>query len=370
MRPSQRTSDTFTNPYHRVVAGVGGALYYINGYHRPFSLTDIEISYPDEANIVSLSVLVGVAFVAPVIIIFILCLSSRLLGITSYAPHHRIWLQTLWEIHAGLIGLCAALAGTLFVTSGLKDMVGKPRPNLLARCDADLSRMAGFVVGGFGTDIDSEASSLVTSGICRQPDKRMLDDSFASFPSGHSSFSCAGLVYLSLWLCARFALKIPYLDHNGGNTSHDMVSKRSSTGGQSAPPLWQFIFALFPTIVALFICSSRYADFHHAGFDIICGGILGTVFAFASFRLYHLPIRRSRGILAWRERSRSHAFFSSPSQYEQITGGGAEFINESYPSRAANESYELRDTEEGGYPARVGTDNSTNPLFVPPRPVR
>ena len=277
----------------------------------------------------------------------------------------------LWEIHAGLIGLCAALAGTLFVTSGLKDMVGKPRPNLLARCEADLSRMAGFVVGGFGTDIDSEASSLVTSGICRQPDKRLLDDSFAAFPSGHSSFACAGLVYLTLWLCARFSLKIPYLDQNHGDTSHDILSKRSRERGQSAPPLWQFVTALFPAIVALFICSSRYADFHHAGFDIICGAILGTFFAFSSFRLYHLPIRRSRGVLAWLQRSRSHAFFSSPAQHEQETGGGVETSTGTYTARSArastsSESYELRDTEEGRNPVRVGTDTSTNPIFSQP----
>ena len=125
--------------------------------------------------------LVVISLVAPLASIVFFQLISRPLGIISYNPHNRIWVQTLWEIHAGLIGLCASLAGTLFVTSGLKDMVGKPRPNLLARCDADLSRIAGFVVGGYGTDIDSEASSLVTSGICRQPDKRFLDDSLPLF---------------------------------------------------------------------------------------------------------------------------------------------------------------------------------------------
>ena len=357
-------STKFTNICYSIVAAGGGVLYYISGYHRPFSLTDIAISYPVEDNIVSIPVLISIALIAPAGIIVVFSLLARLLGITSYNPQHKRWLQALWEIHAGLIGLCAALAGTLFVTSGLKDMVGKPRPNLLARCEADLSRMAGFVVGGFGTDIDSEASSLVTSGICKQPDKRLLDDSFAAFPSGHSSFACAGLVYLTLWLCARFSLKIPYLDYNSGSTSHDLVSKRSSEGGQSAPPLWQFVAALFPTIVALFICSSRYADFHHAGFDIICGAILGTFFAFSSFRLYHLPIRRSRGALAWRERSRSHAFFSSPAQYEQRTGDEAEFSTGTYTARGAgayttSESYELRDSEVG-----------TNPIFCEPHHAR
>ena len=329
----------------------------------------------------SLVVLILISLVAPAGIIVFFSLISRLLGVASYNPHSRVWLQTLWEVHAGLIGLCASLAGTLFVTSGLKDMVGKPRPNLLARCDADLSRIAGFVVGGYGTDIDSEASSLVTSGICRQSDKRLLDDSFAAFPSGHSSFACAGLVYLTLWLCARFSLKVPYLPHDGENALRNVTGKPSNTGHESAPPLWQLVAALFPTIVALFVCSSRYADFHHAGVDIICGAILGTFFAFSCFRLYHLPMRRSRGILTWRERSRSQAFFSSPAQYEQEGGGDAEFSSGAYTSGVqgtykpedtepyssrAGESYELRETEEGinRIPARVDTQDSTRPIFV------
>lgn len=329
--------------------------------------------------------LVLISLVAPAGIIVLFSLVSRFLGVATYNPHRRVWLQTLWEVHAGLIGLCASLAGTLFVTSGLKDMVGKPRPNLLARCDADLSRIAGFVVGGYGTDIDSEASSLVTSGICRQPDKRLLDDSFAAFPSGHSSFACAGLVYLTLWLCARFSLKVPYLPHNSGNAVRDNAGKPPEAGDDSAPPLWQLVAALFPTIVALFVCSSRYADFHHAGIDIFCGAILGTVFAFACFRLYHLPMRRSRGVLAWRERSKSQAFFSTPAQYDHEDGSGAEYSTGAaatrvraaykpedtgaYMSREAGESYELRETEEGinRIPGRVDTQDSTRPIVVQPQ---
>ncbi len=358
-QPPWASSQWCSNFSCSLVAAGGGVLNYISGYHRPFSLTDIAISYPDKPNIVSLPVLVLVALVAPAGIIFLLCLVSRFLGVT-YNPHRRKWLQTLWEIHAGLIGLCASLAGTLFITSGLKDMVGKPRPNLLARCDADLSRISGFVIGGF------ETSALVTSGICQQTDKRLLDDSFAAFPSGHSSFSCAGLVYLTLWLCARFSLSIPYLDHNVRDPDCTRVSKPSTTRGQSAPPLWQLAAALFPTVVTIFICSSRYADFHHAGFDIICGAILGTAFAFSSFRLYHLPIRRSRGVLAWGERSRSQAFFSSSVQHKQGVGVGEGFSHGAYSSRDTGDNYELRDTEEGENPVRVDTPNSTSPIFYQP----
>ena len=255
----------------------------------------------------------------------------------------------LWEIHAGLLGLCASLAITLFVTSGLKDMVGKPRPNLLARCQADLSNVSQYVVGGFGNALNSEAESLVTSAICKQANQRLLDDSFAAFPSGHSSFSSAGLVYLSLWLCARFSLGIPYLDLLVMERTPQQTGKRRMTAAalnkQAAAPLWQTVLALAPIVTALFICSSRYADFHHAGSDIISGAVIGTVLGWASFRNYHLPVRRGYGLLAWGLRSRRHAFLSG--------AGGNETLDE----ERVVLNHELN-TFGSAVPERVHTDRS------------
>lgn len=327
-----------------IVAVAGGVLNYVSGFHRPFSLADIDIAYPLKANIVSVPVLVLVALVAPFAIIVVLSFLGRIFGLRSRG--NTTWLQLAWETHAGVLGLCASLAATLFVTSGLKDLVGKTRPDFLARCNADLSKISGFVVGGYGDMVYSESTVLVTPGICRQTNKRILDDGFAAFPSGHSSFACAGLVYLSLWLCARYSLAMPYL-------SHTAPIDEKTRNGRSAPPLWQLAAALVPIIVALFICASRYADFHHAGFDIICGALLGTLFAWSSFRLYHLPIRRGMG-LAWSERSRYYAFFSSGAKYDeeatsvrtQATGGG----------------HELRELENG-QPVRANTETSSRPIF-------
>ena len=85
---------------------------------------------------------------------------------------------------------------------------------------------------------------------------------------------------------------------------------------QAAAPLWQTVLALAPIVTALFICSSRYADFHHAGFDIISGAVIGTVLGWASFRNYHLPIPRGYGLLAWGRRTRRHAFISAVGDIE------------------------------------------------------
>lgn len=291
-------------------AGVGGGLTYITGFHRPFSLTDNAISYPLRSNIVSLPVVAIVSLIGPLIVIIGINYGAALLNNTiklrsgSRMVLRRGFTSIVWETHAGCLGLCVGLAATLFITAGLKDMVGKPRPDLLARCDPDLANIDRYLIGGIGGNDASYPRPFVTSAICQQPDKRLLDDGFASFPSGHASFSSAGMVYLTLWLCARWRVRIPFLQYS--QQTRSKVSRAQEN--TAAPPLWQTALAFAPVFVALFICSSRYADFHHAGFDIIAGAVLGTVVSWASFRLYHLPLRRSHGALAWGDRSQQNAF--------------------------------------------------------------
>ncbi|KAK7936210.1 hypothetical protein LTR80_011383 [Exophiala xenobiotica] len=290
----------------------GGVLNYISGYHRPFSLTDTSLTYPEKNNIVSLTIVGIVAFAVPAVAIAVLCLALPARPLPGAASRPAAWRRKLWDMNAGLLGLAFSLALTLFVTSGLKNIIGKPRPDLLARCDPDVSNIDNWRVGGFGTSLDSEASALVVSGICRQPNQRLLDDGFAAFPSGHSSFSWAGLLYFTLWFCSKLSITIPHL----GITTP--VTKEMSGGAaegppaletQAAPPLWLVLIALFPCGVALFICSSRYADFHHAGFDIIAGSVIGILFAWGCFRTYHPRVRQ--GVRAsWGPRQHDHAFFA------------------------------------------------------------
>lgn len=75
----------------------------------------------------------------------------------------------------------------------------------------------------------------------------------------------------------------------------------------AAPPLYLFVLPLLPFCVAIYISSTRYSDFRHHGFDILFGSLMGFGLAWAAFRLYHLPIRRSAG-WAWGPRSSSRAF--------------------------------------------------------------
>jgi len=75
----------------------------------------------------------------------------------------------------------------------------------------------------------------------------------------------------------------------------------------ASPPVYLLVPAFTPVAVAIYICSTRYAQFYHHGFDIICGALIGILTAVLSFRWYHLPLSRGQG-WAWGSRSRSRAF--------------------------------------------------------------
>lgn len=131
--------------------------------------------------------------------------------------------------------------------------------------------------------------------------------------------SFSGLTFFALFLCAKFAINIPYLLPYSHTNRHAMSSAFHSAeaDGRStqtafrnqaaAPPLYLFALPLLPFCIAIYISSTRYSDFRHHGFDILFGSLMGFVLAWAAFRLYHLPIRRSAG-WAWGPRSSSRAF--------------------------------------------------------------
>jgi membrane-associated phospholipid phosphatase len=72
------------------------------------------------------------------------------------------------------------------ITEGMKNLFGKPRPDLLSRCNPDIASVGADRLSSDGMDF-SPLWVLVSSDICRQPNKDTLDDGFRSFPSGHSS---------------------------------------------------------------------------------------------------------------------------------------------------------------------------------------
>jgi membrane-associated phospholipid phosphatase len=292
-----------------------------------------------------------VALIAPAVIIFLV---TFLLvpgpTVPKSTPRSLVWRRKLWEWFAGWTGLALSCATAWIITNGMKNLFGHWRPDLLSRCNPDITNIAKYAVGGFPNS--TEGSYLVTWGICQTTDQSNLDDGFRSFPSGHASFSAAGLIYLSLFLASKLAITIPFLaprsystepsyfsafpsrmnsgsrTTRGLNSNTDPYNKDASIemradpllssaenstvaarNQSAAPPLYLLVTIAVPFLTSIYITSTRYSDFRHHGFDLLFGFLLGTATAIYSFRFYHLPISQGAG-WAWGPRSRDRAFWA------------------------------------------------------------
>ncbi|KFY53336.1 hypothetical protein V496_07695, partial [Pseudogymnoascus sp. VKM F-4515 (FW-2607)] len=174
-------------------AAIGVGLGEISPNKRPISLSNPELSYPDNPDTVTIAVVIIVSLGAPAAIIFLV---SLILvpgpSVPASVPKSLIWRRKLWEWFTGWLGLGMSCASSWLITSGLKNLVGKPRPDVIARCIPDLSQISKYAVAGIPAVRDTTVT-LVTAGICTQKDAKLLDDGWRSWPSGHSSFSAAGL---------------------------------------------------------------------------------------------------------------------------------------------------------------------------------
>ncbi|KAG6216282.1 hypothetical protein E4U50_006138 [Claviceps purpurea] len=335
----------------------GGFLGRIEPNKRPFALDDPNISLPfTEHETVPSWLLVVLCALVPVIVIFFI---SLILIPGNTVPKNTspayIWKRKLWELHVGWLGLLMAVGSAFFFVSGIKNMCGKPRPDLLSRCEPDFANAATYAVGGLN------GSRLYSGDICTQSDSHKLNDGFRSYPSGHSAASAAGLIYLSLFLASKFSVTLPFVvpsaNANGATdhykhaafpsrmrmgmkapSSFDTGSDADAvTGGEAydpsnksgiadrgakynsrlqslrrqaaAPPLYLLAITLVPFCLAIFIAASRWFDFRHHGFDILFGFLIGVITAIYSFRYYHLPIMAGAG-WAWGPRSNDRAFWA------------------------------------------------------------
>jgi diacylglycerol diphosphate phosphatase/phosphatidate phosphatase len=117
------------------------------------------------------------------------------------------------------------MALTSFVTDVIKNAVGRPRPDLIARCKPRAETLRDV---------------LVDIGVCTESDHHTLHDGWRSFPSGHSSFAFSGLGYLSLFFSGQLHVFRPRTD------------------------LGKALFALAPILGAAMIAISRCEDYRYA----------------------------------------------------------------------------------------------------------
>lgn len=298
--------------------------------HRPFSLFDRDISFPVVDETHPLSYVLVIALLYPAIAISLIVLlfvpgphSARQL---SRKNHVRV---KFWELERGLVGLCLSVISTFFITQSVQNMVGKARPNFIASCvpiETDVDDMKYYHALGAYRPMQEDPTGLVQSGIC--DNVLGMNEAYRSFPNAHASLAWAGMLHLSLFLCAKLAIRMPQLpaevpetsgtspaaiellptsENAAARANNTRDPKKSIEETAASPPNYLIVIALIPIAAAVYICTKQYAEFYAFGSDIFAGALLGIGFAVFSFRWYHLPIGRGRG-WAWGPRSPACAF--------------------------------------------------------------
>ncbi|KAK3315792.1 phosphatidic acid phosphatase type 2/haloperoxidase [Apodospora peruviana] len=229
--------------------------FFVEPFHRMFSLNDLRISFPHvEVERVPLSLDFVYALFIPMIFMIVYNFA------TGASPHKH---------HVAVLGFAIAMILTSFLTDVIKNMVGRPRPDLLARC---------LALPNTPRDI------LVSIEVCTETDHHRLHDGWRSFPSGHSSFSFAGLGYLSLFLAGK--MRIFAHGPGAGIGEHTEKLVRGD--------LVRALLCGAPLLGATMIAISRCQDYRHDVYDVCIGALLGWTVTYWSYRRYWPRLSSSR----------------------------------------------------------------------------
>ncbi|KAJ2826322.1 hypothetical protein IWW50_002419 [Coemansia erecta] len=218
-----------------VMAVLWALLSKITPFHRDFSLTDKTIQFPHKPD--------SVPFYAAVL----LCAVFPLVVIVAWTGARR----TFHDMNSGILGLAIALILNMMITNTVKNLAGRLRPDFIARCNLN------------ATEVQEPAIGLLTSAVCNPTDNSVFLDGMRSFPSGHTSFSFAGLTYLSLWLAGHLRI-----GDRWGRTYKSFV-------------------CLLPLLAAMLVGVSRTKDYRHHWQDVLSGAILGAIMGWFGYLQYY-----------------------------------------------------------------------------------
>ncbi|GAP86752.1 putative pap2 superfamily protein [Rosellinia necatrix] len=208
-------------------------VFLVEPFHRMFYINNLNIAFP-HAEVERVPVWLNMVYAAVVPLTLLVIYNS--ISRASFHKHHN-----------AILGLAIALILTSFLTDIVKNAVGRPRPDLIARCKP-----------APGTKPDT----LVTFEVCTETNHHTLHDGWRSFPSGHSSFSFSGLGYLAFFLAGQLRI---------------FRDKKS---------LGRALVCLSPLVGAAMIAISRCQDYRHDVYDVSVGSLLGITVAFWSYRRY------------------------------------------------------------------------------------
>jgi diacylglycerol diphosphate phosphatase/phosphatidate phosphatase len=173
----------------------------------------------------------------------------------------QIRIRSFWDVNNATIGLLYSLITAAVFQVFLKWLIGGLRPHFLAVCKPDVSLASHVGNNGAGFQ-----QIYFTRDICTG-DEKEINDALESFPSGHTTAAFAGFVYLSLYLNAKLKVFANY-----------------------HPAMWKLIAVYAPILGATLIGGALTVDEYHNWYDVVAGAIIGTIFAFSSYRMTYASI--------------------------------------------------------------------------------
>ncbi|RYP42572.1 hypothetical protein DL767_000096 [Monosporascus sp. MG133] len=208
--------------------------FLVEPFHRLFFINDLRISFP-HAEVERVPVWLNFVYALFVPLGVLLFWNA----VVARASFHKQ--------HSAVLGLAISLVLASFLTDVVKNTVGRPRPDLVARCKP---------AAGTAPNV------LVSIDVCTETAHHTLHDGWRSFPSGHSSFSFAGLGYLAFFLAGQLRV---FRDRRD---------------------LGRALLCLAPLLGAALIAISRCQDYRHDVYDVCVGSALGFLVAWFAYRRY------------------------------------------------------------------------------------
>ncbi|KAK1750155.1 phosphatidic acid phosphatase [Echria macrotheca] len=222
----------------------------------PLTFSDGEIVYPDfgyplRKEIVPIWLAAFLAAMIPIVVILLM----------------QIRIRSFWDVNNAIIGLLYSLITAAVFQVFIKWLIGGLRPHFYDVCKPDLSRVSNSPgVVGAGLNGVGYTNIYFTREICTgDPDE--IDDSLESMPSGHSTAAFAGFVFLSLYLNGK--LKVFSNFH---------------------PAMWKLAAVYAPVLGACLIAGALTIDEFHNWYDVLAGGVIGTVMAFSAYRMVYASV--------------------------------------------------------------------------------
>lgn len=207
-----------------------------------------EFAYPLRKEIIPIWLAAFLASVVPIVIILAM----------------QIRVRSFWDVNNAVIGLLYSLIAAAVFQVFIKWLIGGLRLHFLDVCKPDISRVSPDSVSGY--NYKGFRQIYFTSEVCTG-DRKQINDSLESMPSGHTTAAFAGFVYLYLYLNAKLKVFSNY-----------------------HPAMWKLIVLYAPLLGAVLIGGALTIDEFHNWYDILAGAIIGSVMAFSSYRMTYAAI--------------------------------------------------------------------------------